>query len=210
MRRWILVVSIALLGGVSPLAAAPALADPQFEISLLGGGTFGGDFRVDEASGDFGSTWNVGGMIGIRPRPDDRQVFFVSYQFQRSDLDLEIKNRPPTSLPVFIGHAHGGVEVDGELFPRLHPFLNVSLGATHYTPDREGTETTWFFSTGLRGGVKVPITSWLGLRLQAGMMATVIGDGKDIICVSNGSCIPASDALGVIQGDAAGGLYLRF
>ena len=210
MRCWILAVSIALLA-LAPTLASPALAGPQLEISLLGGGTFGGSQTGEDASGEFETAWNAGGMIGLRPRPDDRQVFFISYQYQSAELALDIWNRPPQTLPIHVGVLHGGIEVDGKLFSRLHPFMNVSLGATHYTPDIEGTETTWFFSTGIRGGFKVPITSWLGLRLQGGFLATVVPDGKDILCLDDGvACITAQDTFGLYQGEATGGLYLRF
>jgi hypothetical protein len=212
MRCWILAASISLLGLMSTLVPAPAHARPEVEISLLGGGTFGGEGEGEDVlSAEYQTTWNVGGMIGLRPRPDHHQVFFVSYQYQAAELDLDIWMRPPAKLPIHIGVLHGGIEVDGALTSRIHPFLNLSLGATHYTPDVAGTETTWFFSTGLRGGFKVPITSWLGLRVGAGFLATVIPDGKGIFCLEGGgACVTAQETIGVYQGEATGGLYLRF
>ncbi len=211
MRRWLLVVSVALLGLAPTLFARPASAGPQVELTVLGGGMFGGDFQTEEVDGQFGNTWNVSGMLGLRPSEDDHQVFFVSYQYQLSDLELDFETRPDLTVPLHIGRVHAGIEADGRLKKWIHPFLGLSLGATHYTPDFEDTKTTWFFSTALYGGVKVPLASWVGLRLQGGMVATVIGEDAGIVCLSNtGTCITAEQALGVIQAEAAGGLYFRF
>lgn len=213
MRCWKLVASAALLGLLALPGPAAARADdgPQFEMTLLGGVAFPHDLPTEGVSTEFDAGWTVGGMFGVRPTPKRPQVFFVSYQFQRSPLQVRVDTRPDTEVPVFVHLVHAGVEADTEIRPWLRPLLGVSLGATGYQPDREAAQAQWFFSVGVHGGVKFPVSNRWGLRLQARVLTTAMPGGDDLFCSdASGTCIQVDDGGILFTGDASAGVYFTF
>jgi hypothetical protein len=213
IRCWTLIATVALTGLLSLPAVGTARADggAQLELTLLGGAGFRRSLPTEGISTEFDPGWNVGGMLGVRPGSDWAQVFFVSYQLQRSPLQVSVDTRPDVEVPVFIHLVHAGIEADGEFRPWLLPFLGASLGATGYQPARSASDDVWFFSVGVHGGVKVPIRHRLGLRLQGRVLTTVMREGKDIFCSNqSGTCIGSDDDRILISGDAAAGFYFVF
>ena len=105
-----------------------------------------------------------------------------------------------------------GGEIDGRVLEHLYPFFGVTLGTTHFSRLSSDTGTEWFFSTGFYGGIKVPIGDHFGLRLQGGMMATILTEESPVVCGSSasGACISVDDLTGVYQGSAMAGLYVAF
>ncbi len=213
MRCWILVASVACVGIFALGTAAPARAefDPEFEITLLGGAAFRRDLPTEGVSAEFEPGWTVGGMFGLRPRPDMAQVFFVSYQFQRSPLQVRSDTRPDTQVPVFVHLVQAGLEADTELRPWLYPVVGLSVGATGYQPDRQTAQAQWFFTVGVHGGVKIPLGRHVGLRMQGRVLSTAMPDGTDIFCSQGGEpCIQSDDGKILFTGDASAGIYFVF
>jgi hypothetical protein len=211
VRQLVASVALVLLLTLPGAGAARAGGGPEFELTLLGGAAFRRDLPTEGVSAEFDTGWTAGGMFGIRPTPKTAQILFVTYQFQRSPLQVRVDTRPDVEVPVFVHLVHAGVEADTELRPWLHPVLGVSLGATGYQPDREAAQAQWFFSIGVHGGVKIPLGDHAGLRLQARVLSTAMPGGDDLFCSNtSGTCIRVDDGGILFTGDASAGVYFVF
>lgn len=213
-RVLVLVALVATL--LHPTSAlAERAMDPSFEISVLGGVGFGGQFEVatPPAEFTFQASPLIDGMIAMRPYSDEGRLIIVSYTYQWA----EVRVRPAAGGPSLIGDLgigflHAGGEVDGRMTKWIHPFFGLTLGATQYTSHEAGF-TSWFFSGGAHGGLKVPFGDHVGLRFQGRYIGTLINSDRQLLCTSGsgGQCVlTLSDAVGAHQGEFSGGVYFRF
>ena len=190
--------------------------DPSWEITALGGVGFGG--KIETATpvpGElrFEASPLVHGIIGMRPYSDEGRLLILSYSYQFSDVEFRPEGGGPSQVgDLGIGYLHAGGEIDGRVTDWIHPFFGMTIGATHYTSS-EAKTTSWFFSGGLHGGIKVPFGDHFGLRLQGRYIGTLLNANKQLFCSSsNGaSCVlTLDDVTGAHQGEFSGGVFFAF
>lgn len=203
----------------APAAYAERAMDPSFEITALGGVGFGGKIDAEDVGGaPFQAQIQAGplfdAMIGFRPYSDEGRLIIVSYQRQFTQVRVKPESGGSVDLDLDIGYLHAGGEIDGRATKWIHPFFGLTIGATHYSSKQPGAKTTsWFFSGGAHGGIKVPFGDHFGLRFQGRYLGTVLNADKQLFCqTSNGaSCVlTLDDVSGVHQGEFSGGIFVSF
>lgn len=94
-------------------------------------------------------------------------------------------------------------------FQNLQPFLSGGLGITHISPsnDKFSSETKFSFSLG--GGLLLPFTENIGLRLEARGYGIVVNSNGGILC-TGGGCIAHIQGNFYMQYEASAGLSVSF
>jgi len=216
--RLALLVSTATLL-VAPAALAERAMDPGFELTGLGGIGFGGDFEATDTGGaPFSAQIQAGplfnAMFGFRPYSDEGRLIIVTYQRQFTEVTVRPDSGGSVDLDLDIGYLHAGGEIDGRATKWIHPFFGLTIGATHFSSKQPGAKTTsWFFSGGVHGGIKVPFGDHFGLRFQGRYLGTLLNADKQLFCeTSDGaSCVlTVDDVTGAHQGEFSGGVYVAF
>jgi hypothetical protein len=213
----------ALLVVLVGLIALPATAQqrgPQhlWEITPMVGIGWGGKIDFESSTGANKGDIEIepGPFIGgrIAARVSEEGMGFISYQFQRTTADVNWDGGiiPSQSIDLNIGLIQVGGELELPMNPHLVPFIGLSIGATHMAQRDASENPEWFFSGSFFAGAKVPITRYFGLRFHMSMLATVIQNNSDILCVSSGglTCVSSTDLDSMIQGDFMGGFYIAF
>jgi hypothetical protein len=192
------------------------------EITVLGGIQYGGaiddlvlerGLQIGLGSGSFEWGPALMAIAGYRVGPDG--LVTLSYSRQRTQFDAKVLFNDGSyqrrEISVDVGYAQFGGELEIPMNERVVPFIGLSLGASHFTPRRDGS-TNWFFAGAFTGGFKLRITDWLGVRTQMRLLATAIGSESQIFCVSSGGavCAISADLTGFVQGDLMAGLYVAF
>ncbi len=77
-----------------------------------------------------------------------------------------------------IDYYHVGVVFQWPL-QKIQPFVVQSLGATRLAPDATGYFGETYFSLGLGGGVKIPVSEHFGVRLEGRLYTTVLDNDRD-------------------------------
>ncbi len=104
----------------------------------------------------------------------------------------------------------GGNYLFGEEDQRLRPYLGVGLGLTRLLPEPQGLSDETRFSASVAGGVKVFLARHLGLRFEVRGFFTVLESDHQVFCNSPGTCRVAGHSSVISQGEARGGVVLRF
>ena len=201
------------------LVAAPtARAQTGIELSVFGGLQFGGEVDVEDTTAgldgdiDLEPGPSYGAMLGYRVRKN--QIIVLSYHRQQTDalVAFDGGGALASDFDTDIGFLQFGGEVDVPVTEHFVPFYGITLGAAHFSPDVTGVGDDWYFAGHGYVGVKVPITERIGIRTQLGMVATVIDDDSQFVCVSAGglTCLVSSDITALLQGNLSAGLYIRF
>ena len=158
------------------------------EITPFVGFRFGGNFE-DNTTGanlDVSQGESYGLILDLRATEETQYELF--YSFQRSELGGGGLFGGETLFDLDVHYLHIGGTY---LFPgeRAHPFIGGGLGLTFFAPDGPGLNAKTYFSLSLGGGVKIPITKGLGLRLEGRGFMTILPDQTDIFCVSAGGAV---------------------
>jgi len=182
------------------LIPAPARAERGLEITPFAGFRFGGSFEDNTTGTDFqvGETGSFGLVLGLRDTPETHYELF--YSFQRTELNGGgiFGGAPLFDLDIHYLHLGGTYEFPGE--KRVIPFISGGLGVTFLVPTGAGLDSSTNFSFSLGGGVKVPISSRVGLRLEGRGYLTILPDSTEVFCVSSGGTSCAVR----VQGDVLG------
>jgi opacity protein-like surface antigen len=185
------------------LLPAPARADRGIELTPFAGFRFGGGF-TDNTTGldlDVDEGESFGLILGVPATHDTDYELF--YSFQKSELQGEKLSggEPLFDLTIHYLHIGGTYGFTGE---RVRPFIGGGLGITYFSPDGPGLDSEIDFSLSLGGGVKIPISKRVGLRLEGRGFLTILPDNTDIFCVSSGGATCAVR----VQGDVFGQVLL--
>ena len=182
------------------LAPSAARGDRGFEITPFAGFRFGGSFEDNTTGTDFkvGESGSFGLILGLRDTPETHYELF--YSFQRTELSGGgiFGGAPLFDLDVHYLHLGGTYEFPGE--KKVIPFVSGGLGVTFLVPSGAGLDSSTNFSFSLGGGVKVPFSSRIGLRLEGRGYLTILPDSTEIFCVSSGGAACAVR----VQGDVLG------
>jgi len=165
----------------------------------------------DEATGeifnvDVDETSSFGFILSMRR---DRVSTYDLY-FSRQDTELLSRSAGVLEDPldIRIDYFHVGGTVDYEA-DKLRPFATGGLGIARISPANDifGTETKFSFSLG--GGVKVPITENVGVRIEARALGVTTSGDRRIFC-SNGQCLVQFEGSLFLQYEASIGLSVAF
>lgn len=185
------------------LAPSAARADRGIEITPFAGFRFGGSFEDNTTGTDFkvGESGSFGLILGLR---DTHETHYeLLYSFQRTELNGEgiFGGRPLFDLNIHYLHLGGTLEFPGET---VLPFISGGLGVTFLVPTGAGLDSSTNFSLSLGGGVKVPFSSKLGLRLEGRGYLTILPNTTEVFCVSSGG----AECAVRVQGDVLGQVEL--
>lgn len=185
------------------LLSVPVRADWGLELTPFAGFRFGGGF-TDNTTGldldvDEGECFGL--ILGVKATHESDYELF--YSFQKTVLQGEglFAGEPLFDLTIHYLHIGGTYRFPGE---RVRPFISGGLGLTYFSPDGSGLDSEIDFSLSLGGGVKIPISKRVGLRLEGRGFLTILPDNTDIFCVSSGGATCAVR----VQGDILGQVLL--
>jgi len=208
MRTWILAVVLA--GSVPSIVRAQTI-----EITPMVGYRFGGSLT---ATGPNGGTVNSALEVG------DSESFGVHLGYELHDAELELLySRQSTNLQtagLFTGvpvmdmtldtFQGGGNYLFGQRDSKVVPFIGFGLGFTRLAPKAAGLSDESRFSASFAGGAKFWLGKHVGLRLEGRLFVTVFDSDSDHICGTNNNCAFRTTSTDLTQGEARGGLILRF
>ncbi|MDP2577539.1 MAG: hypothetical protein Q8W48_07475 [Candidatus Palauibacterales bacterium] len=171
---------------------------------LWGGGVdvVGGQIST-KAAADFG------GILDIRIRRDA----MIEFSYTRQNTELLRKDLAgPTTVISDMGVDFFQIGILGEarqLRGPAVPFISLTFGATHFSPETNTLSDEWRFSTILGGGVKALFSEHVGVRAQGRLLATFLNSGSSVWC-GGGGCSLGLFGTGLLQGEVSGGLVLAF
>jgi len=182
------------------LAPAAACADSGVEITPFAGFRSGGSFEDNTTGTDFkvGETGSFGLILGLRDTPETHYELF--YGFQRTELYGGGIFGGASLFDLNIHYLHLGGTYEFPSEKKVVPFISGGLGVTFLAPTGAGLDSSTNFSLSLGGGVKVPFSSRVGLRLEGRGYLTILPDSAEIFCVSSGGAACAAR----VQGDVLG------
>lgn len=207
---------LAVGAGAACLAALswtrPAAArDDLIEASVVAGWRWGGsaDIDTDNQNGRIATdnAFAFGGSLGVRTQPDG--LVYVWYSRQDTSLELRADGAgsPHPTRDVTFEYFHFGGQLEGEYGPSV-PYVGLSLGLTRMGAEDVGSE--WRFSTALELGVKLPVTSFLHLRLLGRAPVTFMTGNTEIYCITPQGCGTSLTAKPIAQIELLGGLGVNF
>ena len=199
------------------IGALPSLARSQtIEITPMAGFRFGGTLLRFEAVGP--AATNAGLEVG------DSATFGVHLGYRIGEFEIEaLYARQPTNLQLpglFTGAPlmdltletwqAGGNYLIGAKDARVVPFIGFGLGLTRLLPEPQGLTDETRFSASFAGGVKFWLGKHVGIRLEGRAFVTVLDSETDRSCGPNSGCGSQVAGTDLYQGEARGGLILRF
>jgi hypothetical protein len=180
----------AVLGPMTGTAADTAPSS-RVEVTLFGGYRFGGTGGVQESTPVTvdGVTSNKlvdvdlekGASYGLALNWEGESDSFyeLAYSKQKSTLDAS------TPLGVSVEYLQiGGYTLVGANKGRVLPYFLLTVGFGRLTPDEPDLQATTRFAAAIGGGVKVPFTPHITLRIDGRVYATFLDGEKDIFCRS--------------------------
>ncbi|HEY6000821.1 MAG TPA: hypothetical protein VI078_16160 [bacterium] len=172
------------LGLLLPLLAGPAAAATGRQVTPWAGYVSGGSL-LERATGDVLRIGSAAGFGVVLDLPAWTGASYeVVYGFQKTELSGDDASGRNLRRGLDIHYVHvGGLTEFGE--GTVRPFLVGGLGLTALVPDGRGSSSN--FSLSLGGGVKVPLSDRVELRLEGRGYLTFIADSGGIFCVSSGA-----------------------
>lgn len=188
-----------------------AARDDVVEAAVVGGYRWGGSGDIEEPGqngsieADSALAW--GGTVGVRTQPDGLVVLWYSRQETTLQLRPAGATAPYAARDVTFEYFHFGGVIEGEYGPSI-PYIGLSVGLTRMGAADVGPE--WRFSTALELGLKLPITSFLHLRLLGRAPVTFMTGSTEIYCLTPVGCNVSLTAKPIAQVELLGGLGVNF
>jgi hypothetical protein len=195
-----------LLAAVTAAVAAAVAQAQPVEVTLLGGIRLGGELTDPGTSAthqlDTSSSFGVG--VGL-PLKDDRVLELLwTHQAGRvpgagaggSDLGLDLDT-------IGLGGTYE--------WPRrgYRPFVSGTAGVTVMSPQPAGLDRDVLATLTLGGGVKVPLSTRVGLRLEGRGVGMFSVGGASGVC-GGGTCLLTFGGSGLLQLELLAGLSITF
>ena len=151
---------------------------------------------------DIKETSSFGIILSMKKEPDTNFDFL----FSRQNTELQSSTTSNTESLRFDYYQLGGTV----FYPqeKLIPFVSGGLGATHISPANDSFSSETKFSLSVGGGVKIPFSQNVGLRLEARGYGTVVDSGGTILC--SGGCVAKFTGSLFMQFEASAGLSIAF
>lgn len=206
----------AALGSVGSLGAAPATADEsddasatslKYSVTPFVGYRFGGKFGIADSNAHVDARDHVSYGVALDLAADEQTRYELFYSRQSTSLGA------PSPSDTVIEYLHlGGTLLIGDS-QRFQPYVIGTLGVTRFSPDSPIGRDRVYFSLSLGGGLQIPFTPHLALRLEARGFATFFNTNSTVFCRSDqagGVCLIHGSGSAFLQGDALAGLSYTF
>lgn len=135
--------------------------------------------------------------------------FLYGYNKVNSRIVTYGQNSSSEEFQLKIEHFQLGVERTLGGTEKVNPYAAVSLGATSYAPQNEGTKNKVMFSGSVGAGLKVYPSERFGLKFQARMFLPMTFRGIGIYCGTGGCGGGSTFNVPIIHGEFTGGVVFR-
>jgi hypothetical protein len=192
------------------LAFGPSLANAQGPtLTPYGGYRLGGTLGISEGDLKLDEAPFFGIQLDTRARPDATGSLLVDYQ--PTTLRLKTSSGPAEEMfDLNVWYFQLGGLLEFHQGQGAVPFMIASLGMSWFDPtDGSQNADSEFGFAGILGvGTKIPFPAGgTGLRLQARVLANMIGAGGDLWCGGGRGCyVGIGGPVGPFQFDFSGGL----
>lgn len=186
-RRGALLCSLTATFAVAATAQAQGPDEVnEVEITPFIGYMVGGEFEdagdpttsADDIDRDLKEDQQFGVIVNLNADGPDRQ-----YELLYSQQDTQIEGDVPLDLKVEYLQIGGIVNFMDN--PRVIPFFGITVGGARFTPDGPNTDSETKLAFGIGGGLKIPITSHIGIRLDTRAFISLFDTDAQIFCVSS-------------------------
>jgi len=178
------------------------------ELSVFAGYRVGDDFEDINTGAtvkiDEGSSYTV----VFDSYLDEYSAIEVLYSYQPSNLKSGGTFTGSKIFDLDIEYLHvGGIRFypDG----KFAKYVVGTVGATHMSPGHGGLDSETRLSLGLGGGMKIPFTKKLAMRIEGRGYGTLFNSDSTVFC-SNGGCNVHVAGSGFWQFEVSAGLSLKF
>jgi len=147
--------------------------------------------------------------VALDVATDEQTRYELFYSRQSTSLSA----RAPAPSDTVIEYLHlGGTAIMSDS-QRFQPYIIGSVGATRFSPDSPIGRDRIYFSLSLGGGLRIPFSTHLALRLEARGFATLFNSNNTVFCRSDqagGVCLIHGSGSTFFQGEALAGLAYAF
>jgi hypothetical protein len=128
------------------------------------------------------------------------------YNRQDTEMYVEFPDEKVPVSDIIVEYFHIGT-VLGTPRGNTSWISSFSLGATHYSPKEEGTDSNWYFSIMLGLGFEYYLSERFGLRFLGRAPYTLLGSDEEFLCNEDG-CLKSAGGRGIWQFDLSIGLII--
>jgi opacity protein-like surface antigen len=164
-----------------------------------------GETVTEESTGNLlkmDETSSIGLMLTVKRDASSTYDFL----FSRQDTRLTLTASVPQNITIDY-YQLGGTQYYPQKF--LRPFVSGGLGLTQFRPTNSVYSSETKFSISIGGGVSVPLSERISLRLEGRGFGTFVGGNGNLLC-ANGSCAASFSGNMYIQVEALAGLSFAF
>ena len=203
MKRSILSVILLFLLSVVLMAVMPPVEiTPMVGYHLAGGTTF------NEGRLDIADSFTYGIFFSLVNLPGSTSV---ELSYTRADSTLNFTASSPGYTDTNFGIASNyiliGVNKDF-LENRFRLFVGTDIGAAWFDTKDSSVKDAWFFSMGLKGGMKFYLNDRIGFRLQGRFLLPMDFSNGVFWGIGTGGLSVGGTAI-IYQGDFSVGLIIR-
>lgn len=180
VSRYVLVAA-GCLAAVAAGAAEQGRHVNDFEITPFIGYMSGGKFEdpTDNSDRDLEADTLFGVFADMVAGVPERH-----YELLYAQQSSTVKGGAPIDMDVQYLHI-GGTVGYADTVAYVLPYFGVTFGAARFSPDADGLDDETKLSFSVGGGMKMPITDHIGLRLDARAFITLLDSDSELFCVSD-------------------------
>jgi Outer membrane protein beta-barrel domain len=200
--------AVLLLCLASPARAAdpPQRHTNDWEFTPFAGFMAGGEFEdpTDNSDRDLDEDTSFGLIINAAADS------WRHYEFLFASQSTSVDGAVPFDMDVQYLQIGGTVNYPDAT--RVIPYFGITVGAAKFSPDAPGLDDETKLAASIAGGVRVPITNHIGVRLDLRAFITVLDTDGDLFCVSDGgaTCNISAKSDTFLQYSAALGVTVGF
>lgn len=199
---WAAAIATGMLFGIGVLPMTANAAQPKLEVTPFASYRAGGQFI-----GANGNVLDVEASNGLALAINWRTAEYgKQYELLFSRQDSKTDAGSPVNMQVEYLHLGGTVDLGAE-GERVLPFAVGGIGATRFSPPA-GLSAATRWSMNLGGGVRVPLTEYVRLRVEARGYLTWMGGQANLFCA--GGCVLTAKARTFFQYEALAGVSIGF
>jgi hypothetical protein len=179
----VLGVAAGSLAALAPFEAYGQSQVGRFELTPYAGYRFGGTLEDEDgsASVQFEDHGSAGLILNVREGAYTQWEIIYSRQETSADTSTVTGLIPSTDVEVHYFQAGGTYQGDGRT---ARPFVALTLGGAHLSPQSPGLDSDTFWSFSIGGGLQLRPSARLGIRLEARAWGTLLNSDSRLFCTS--------------------------
>ncbi|MCX6246780.1 MAG: hypothetical protein NTW10_03510 [Bacteroidetes bacterium] len=201
---------------VSVASQAPRKEDRiHMEITLFGGYTFPSKMDIVEGAGanyPGVASFNGGVHYGIEAGFSISRNFDFFLQYRRLGSVVNM-NTPEWGkagpLTLYQNYILPGVNFNFRVNKTLSPYAGITAGTLNIVPDSTNLRDYWYFILGAQAGLKIYLSKWIGLRIQADLLYQMHTDLAPFLFTDILTDTPVNATSNMIQAGISAGLIIR-